>query len=235
MTKSYLTFRALSAALLLFVLSVTLTNTSIAQGTAGTPCGGGCLDPASCNYDPLAAYDDGSCASSCVVAANNDVITITNGIPSPNNVLLNDINYIGGDLQVLVLFDNPCLHITPQGEIVVNAGADCCGPVEIQYLACFQGICDVGTVCVDFECPKPDCTLIDLSEIGGSDDGALGNPGDGSGCITICENAVATLVFPFTANSTYNWTITGGSCVSGCSTNQIDVLWGSSGTGSVTV
>ncbi len=52
----------------------------------------------------------------------------------------------------------------------------------------------------------------------------------------ICEFSVNQVFFvPFTAGSTYNWSISGGTIISGQGTNSIIVDWGASGSGNISM
>jgi hypothetical protein len=56
-----------------------------------------------------------------------------------------------------------------------------------------------------------------------------------SGTSAVNENDTETYAVDNTTNSTYDWTITGGTIVSGQGTNEISVQWGTAGNGSVQV
>jgi len=194
----------------------------------------GCMEPAACNFDPQASIDDGSCQlEDCAIIANNDVYSINEGDPIPGSVLGNDVMN-GFSFTLTQLNDDPCFYLTPDGTIVSIAGAaSCCGNHLLRYLLCdLQGqVCDVASVCIEVACPKPDCTLIDLSEYGGSD--ALGN--GVSSCIHVCENSVSTVFLPLLVNNVYLWNIIGGTGVQGSNAAEQIITWGAAGTGNITV
>lgn len=56
-----------------------------------------------------------------------------------------------------------------------------------------------------------------------------------SGPSSPCQNSIATYSVPTATGNTYSWSVTGGSIQSGGTSNQINVLWSSSGPGLVTV
>lgn len=56
-----------------------------------------------------------------------------------------------------------------------------------------------------------------------------------SGLQTVCENWSSAYQAVNNPGSTYSWTVTGGTIINGAGTNTISVLWGSAGTGSLTV
>jgi hypothetical protein len=51
----------------------------------------------------------------------------------------------------------------------------------------------------------------------------------------VCKNSTETYSVPLAANANYNWDVTGGTIVSGQGTNSIDVSWGNSNQGSVSI
>ena len=169
----------------------------------------GCMEPAACNYDPNATVSDGSCQfTDCFIIANNDVVTVNDGDPIPN-VLLNDMT---NGIQVFVfnMSEDNCFYIDEGGTVHQYEGStDCCGHHTLQYMICTpdQSICETAYLCLDITCPKPDCTLIDLSEYGADD--ALGN-GVAGGCVHVCEFSQTTVFLPLLVNKTYNWNIIGG-------------------------
>ena len=52
---------------------------------------------------------------------------------------------------------------------------------------------------------------------------------------TVCQNMMQTYTVVAVSNTTYIWTVTGGTIVSGQGTNQINVQWGSNGVGTVSI
>ncbi|MCS7074352.1 MAG: T9SS type A sorting domain-containing protein, partial [Bacteroidia bacterium] len=56
-----------------------------------------------------------------------------------------------------------------------------------------------------------------------------------SGLATVCENTTATYSVNLTPGNSYDWVVTGGAFLSGVGTNEITVLWASSGNGQITV
>lgn len=194
----------------------------------------GCMEPAACNYDPNASISDGSCQfNNCLLIANNDVVTINEGDPIPN-VLNNDIT---SGIQVIVqmMSEDGCFHIDPEGAVHPFQGAtDCCGKHTIQYSICTSDftICETAYLCLDVACPKPDCTLIDLSEYIADD--ALGNGGV-AGCLHVCELSQTTVFLPFLMNNTYNWNIVGGVGSPGSNDAEQIINWGPAGNGNISV
>ena len=56
-----------------------------------------------------------------------------------------------------------------------------------------------------------------------------------SGLALVCENDEADYSTPYNEGSSYTWEVTGGTVVSGTGTDQVVILWGTAGTGYVTV
>ncbi len=56
-----------------------------------------------------------------------------------------------------------------------------------------------------------------------------------SGNTSVCENSLETYSVTSQTGATYNWTVTGGTISSGQGTNSINVLWGTAGTGTVSL
>jgi PKD repeat protein len=194
----------------------------------------GCMEPAACNYDPNATVSDGSCQfTDCFIIANNDVVTVNDGDPIPN-VLLNDMT---NGIQVFVfnMSEDNCFYIDEGGTVHQYEGStDCCGHHTLQYMICTpdQSICETAYLCLDITCPKPDCTLIDLSEYGADD--ALGN-GVAGGCVHVCEFSQTTVFLPLLVNKTYNWNIIGGVGTPGSNDAEQIINWGPAGNGNISV
>lgn len=56
-----------------------------------------------------------------------------------------------------------------------------------------------------------------------------------AGTIVMCENRSSGYSVPLVPGHSYSWTVTGGSIVGSSNTNAINVLWGHSGTGTVSI
>ena len=56
-----------------------------------------------------------------------------------------------------------------------------------------------------------------------------------AGSINPCNNSMHDYTAPTYANATYNWVVTGGVVLSGQGSPNVQVQWGNSGAGSLTV
>jgi hypothetical protein len=61
------------------------------------------------------------------------------------------------------------------------------------------------------------------------------NTGEISGDTIVYENTAITYSIENTPSSTYSWLISGGAIEAGMNSNSVDVLWGTSGTGKISV
>ncbi|MGB0424811.1 MAG: hypothetical protein ACPGED_10820, partial [Flavobacteriales bacterium] len=203
------------------------------------PCGFGCTLPDACNYDPLAASDDGTCIfGDCLLAANNDVICIDEGDSIMLNVLSNDMQIPGIPFNIQVLSDDPCFFIDPEGNIqqAAGEGIDCCGEHRISYFLCYEdgSACDQADVCITVKCGKPDCTLVNLEDFI-QEDGTIDplDPDAGAGCLSVCENSETTVFLPYNPLHTYTWNVFGGVDAPGVNDAEKIITWGPSGSGSI--
>jgi gliding motility-associated-like protein len=55
------------------------------------------------------------------------------------------------------------------------------------------------------------------------------------GSDTVCHNKIYTYSVPDISGDSYNWSVSNGSIISGQGTNSVDVLWGTAGSGSITI
>ena len=209
---------------------VTLTLNSSAQT--------GCTDATACNYDSTAIFDDGTC-----VYGDMDYIAVPDSlclevIPGQQFYAVDLISNDGfcpgaGWYAQPILTNDECLGILSQSLFIINIDNICCGQeVILDYFVFNEFNEDIqipSTLVVEIKCPKPDCSFIDLTLVGG--DGAAGD-GQG-GCVAVCENSVSTVAWPFNPGNGYSWDVTGGSFVPGSNDAEIVVTWGAAGAGSI--
>ena len=202
-------------------------------------CGFGCTFPDACNYDPLAAFDDGSCIfGDCSIAANNDVICIDEDDTVSVNVLANDVFPAGMSFFLQIMSDDPCFYIDPEGNIFQNPDSeqDCCGEHRLSYSFCLEdgSVCDQAEVCITVKCGKPDCTIANLEDYI-QEDGTIDplDPNGGPPCISVCENSETTVFFPYNPLHAYIWNVFGGVESPGANDAEKTITWGPSGSGSI--
>ncbi len=130
------------------------------------------------------------------------------------------------------IFDNglvsPSAAInTPQsGEATVQADfcwfTDCDQGRDVPYF--------FGVTAIDNGCPPKSASevyTVQVIPFSGST--------DIEGTTTPCENSLETYTTDLFVDGSYTWTVTGGTIVNGAGTNEIDVQWAATGTGTITV
>lgn len=127
-----------------------------------------------------------------------------------------------------------CFHIDSLGNLELLNLDDCCGTHEFRYYL-FEGpyVVEFATVTVTVECGKPDCTFLDLGDMGGATGGIIGD-GEG-GCLAACEFTTSTAFLPYNPSSSYTWTVQGGVSSPGAHDAEIQIDWGASGSGFIFV
>ncbi|RMG97227.1 MAG: PKD domain-containing protein, partial [Chloroflexi bacterium] len=82
--------------------------------------------------------------------------------------------------------------------------------------------------------PGPDPFILTsfVSECADSLQGGTQGP-DRKPCIGACDSTAIKYYTPLTSGSTYSWKIDGGTIINGAGTNQITVVWGNTGQGSL--
>ncbi len=162
-----------------------------------------------------------------------DDFCITMGDSTIYNVLDNDpfCNMNPNCIVEVVGNPNSCITIRPDGQVIISNNNICCGEdVIITYT-----VKDLGfntEAHIEIKCPKPDCSLVDLSDLG-SDDPTGGNGGQAS-CVNACENSGASYYLNHTPGNSYIWAILGGTyTVTG--PGAISINWGSQGSGLIQV
>ena len=168
--------------------------------------------------------------------ANDDSICINVGDQFVLNVFTNDF-FENPDLGAFIeqTQGDECFYIDQEGFVRNNPDApgSCCGVHTLHYFACSQGGsgCDDATVIVEVKCLKPDCSLFNLMDYLADPVGQEG-PAE---CVSVCEFSNTTFYVPYNNNETYNWTVNsnGGSWSVGANPAEINVAWGSTGSGNV--
>jgi hypothetical protein len=186
----------------------------------------GCTDPEACNFVAEATDDDGSCEYAeeffdCDGNCLNDA----------------DDDGVCDELEVPGCTDPEACNFVAEA---TDDDGSCTYPEE-DYLDC-DGNClndaDGDGICDELEiagCTDPEACNYNAEAT--DDDGSCayieefaitgeGNPVEGS---------TETYTYENTAGSSYDWTVTGGSIVSGQGTNEITVEWDTPGAGSVVV
>lgn len=76
-----------------------------------------------------------------------------------------------------------------------------------------------------------------VGPLSSTDVGVYAKPTTGliTGSATVCPNSTIAYSVPNTSGSTYLWSVTGGTQISGTNTNSISVTWGNNGAGSLSV
>ncbi len=186
----------------------------------------GCTDPEACNFVAEATDDDGSCEfaeeffdcdGNCLNDADDDGVCDEFEIPGCTDP--EACNFVAEATDE----DGSCTY--PEEEYL-DCDGNCLNDAD------GDGICDELEIagCTDPEACNYDeeatdddgsCTYIEEFSITGE-----GNPVEGS---------TETYTYENTAGSTYDWTVTGGTIVSGQGTNEITVEWDTPGAGSVAV
>ena len=171
----------------------------------------------------------------------NDTICITTDEAIMYNVSANDdevfqsVNY----RAVLVNPDNNCFALETTGELffIANNPEECCGVHELEYtyipnepsLPPYQG--PPGIIHITVKCPKPECGIVDLDDLPEDPAGASG----GKPTISACEGSVVTYFVTDVPGTTYTWTVTGGTDLTASNSSIIDIQWGVTGSGMITV
>jgi len=168
--------------------------------------------------------------------ANNDTICIILGQQDTFvNVTQNDSHPIDYSLK-WEPDSSPCVILTSDG--ILKFSADdftCCGDTLhffYSYVDC-PGLGSPNQVCfaevtLIIKCTKPDCFFVNIEDIAGLDPN---NPR----CALVCENAKATFFATYNPSSAYTWAVTGGTFVTGVNAATIDISWGPTGAGAVSL
>ncbi|NEN22749.1 PKD domain-containing protein [Cryomorpha ignava] len=164
--------------------------------------------------------------------AIDDYFCVIGGDPLMLNVLDND-EFFGDDFIFVQSPGDACFYIDEIGNVYYTDpdAPPCCGTHIFNYEAYSQfGEISMATVTIVVKCPKPDCSLINLEDFQGDE----GNPSDPiPSCVSVCDSSNTTFYVPYNSNNSYNWDVDGGTLSLGANAAEINVLWGSAGTGNV--
>lgn len=152
----------------------------------------------------------------------NDTLCFTQGETMSVDVTLNDL-FQG---PVMMIGQSPCFELSPQGILTYLPNADTCpcGEYTVRYKIPNSPIS--ATVFITIKCPKPNCTLVDLSEPVGGSAGA----GNGKKIYYACEDTPITYFVNNDINASYLWTAGTGGTISGPNnTHQVVVSWANPG------
>lgn len=170
--------------------------------------------------------------------AVDDTVCIQLGVPFTFNVKDNDSIPAGVNVIVVPLFQSNCVRLTETGELLlISDSEDCCGVYTFGYRyencndptgACF------GKIELTIKCPKPDCSVIDLSEFLDNRNTG-GNPDLPPVCVDVCAESEVTFFLPNLPGFSYSWSATGGIVAPGSHPAEVNITWGPAGTGNITV
>ncbi|MFN8318921.1 MAG: PKD domain-containing protein [Saprospiraceae bacterium] len=158
----------------------------------------------------------------------NDTLCFTQGESMSVDVTLNDL-FQG---PVMMIGQSPCFELSQQGILTYFPNADSCpcGDYIIRYKIPNSPI--AATVFITIKCPKPNCTLVDLSEPVGGSAGA----GNGKKIYHACEDTPITYFVNNDPNANYLWTAGAGGTISGpANTYQVVVTWANPGPTTLTL
>jgi len=209
----------------------------------------GCMDTTACNYDSTAACEDGSCTyPGCIdmMACNYDSMA---GCDDGSCILPDGCtDPMACNFDATAMCDDGSCML-PDGctdAMACNYDAaancddgSCTYPGCTDMMACNY---DSNAGCDDGSCLLPDgCTdplACNYDSTAMCDDGScadwpiadlvVGDPAPGEGSTT-------TYSYADNPGSSYNWTVTNGTIISGQGTSSIVVEWGTTGPGSVSV
>ncbi len=159
----------------------------------------------------------------------NDTLCFTQGEAMSVDVTLNDL-FQG---PVMMQGQSPCFSLSPQGILTYSPNADeCpCGDYQIRYKP--FAVQFSATVYITIKCPKPNCSLVDLSEPVSPTSGGVGN---GKKIYHACEDSPVTYFVTNDPNATYLWTTGPGGSISGPNnSNQVIVSWANPGATTLTL
>jgi photosystem II stability/assembly factor-like uncharacterized protein len=185
----------------------------------------GCTDPVACNYDQAALCDDGSCAlpDGCtdMTACNYDpaatcddgTCVLPDGCTDPLAC-----NYD----ELALCDDDSCVF----EEMYYDCDGNCINDTD------GDGICDELEVS---GCTDPEACNYDELATDEDDSCEYVDALDISGNTIPLQLSEEEYSYPNTSGSTYEWTVTGGTIISGQGTNMITVDWGANNEGTVSV
>jgi PKD repeat protein len=177
------------------------------------------------------------CIAQQGIIAVKDSICIQAGQTINYNVISNDHIPAGFAPKVVLITPSTCFGLTPDGHLFSLPDAqNCCGinHLRYRYENCDQppNIC-AADIIIKVVCPKPDCFNINLENYTGPSSNPTGN--GQPDCAYACEHAHSTYYVPFDPTSTYTWSVLGGTFVAGANPAEINVTWGGSGSGTVSL
>ena len=174
------------------------------------------------------------------VQLNRDSFCVAIDSVGPGNLLIgnlldNDVFFIADDsFTVSAELNSECFRLDREtGDLffIAPPGEECCGDYFFRYTLDNYDGCEpsagcFGDVFLQVKCPKPDCSFVDLSEIGGDP-----TTGDNQRvCVQACENTSATYFIDYTPGHTYEWEAENGTTsFSPAPPAQVDVSWGPAG------
>ena len=169
----------------------------------------------------------------------DDSLCINLGENPTVSVLDNDQLEPGQDIFLNLLGDNSkCFRFSKDPErlgvleLINPNDPACCGDHVLRYQV--EGVEDFATIFVTVKCPKPDCYSVDLESFLQTDPSG-GHQDSVDNCVNACENSLANYYASNSFGNSFYWYVSGGSLYSGQGSNSIEVIWGSAGTGQITL
>lgn len=171
--------------------------------------------------------------------AVDDTVCIQIGVPFTFNVKDNDSIPPGINVAVIPMFQSPCVRLLENGELqLISNSPDCCGTYTFgyRYVPCDNpaGGCSA-KIELTIKCPKPDCSVIDLSSYLSDRNNTGGNPDLPPNCVNVCAESEVTFFLPNLPGFSYNWSASGGTVSPGSHPAEVNITWGPAGTGNITL
>lgn len=169
------------------------------------------------------------------VFAVDDSLCIELGEDLMFNVKANDELSPNFDGIVFLTSPSNCFELTQDGRLFLAQGnMDCCGDhvLKYQYEPCLGGGGCSANIFITVKCPKPECFVVNLEDYLDPTNPDGENRHD---CVSACENSNATYFVNYNPLNTYNWSVAGGTFSPGANPAEIQVTWGTMGSGSISL
>lgn len=165
----------------------------------------------------------------------DDSLCLNLGQTSDNpSVLTNDNIPPNSQVMVLAQIEDPCIRVNMFTGVVslISNETTCCGPHQFSYRLKINGqVFDkLIHVFVEVKCPKPNCTLIDLEDLGGSTSPI------GKKVFYACEDSPVTYFVSNSPGNTYVWTPdVNGTYSPGSNPAEAIITWANPGPATLTL
>lgn len=161
------------------------------------------------------------------------------------DLLRNDLN-VPDTVLITAASNDTCFFITRNGILVwaqeFPRPNSCCGERILRYRYDNQECANTPEQCearvlITVKCPKVECEIVDLGDYIFEDEPSEGHDGPGfePPCVYACENSRSTYFFSFDPNFSYEWSVIGGDLLPGSNPAEIQVDWGNTGAGAITL